>query len=84
MRRSTLFAAWRVRRRLKELTLPHTPPPSTMAAVTFNPLLLSAKASVRGAAVKRTAAKQSKRAAFTVKASDDDMDFMVRISLFLS
>tara|TARA_B110000977_G_scaffold107532_1_gene139996 strand:+ start:5048 stop:5215 length:168 start_codon:yes stop_codon:yes gene_type:complete len=55
-----------------------------MAAVTFNPLLLSAKASVRGAAVKRTAAKQSKRAAFTVKASDDDMDFMVRISLFLS
>ena len=52
-----------------------------MAAVTFNPLLLSAKASVRGAAVKRTAAKQSKRAAFTVKASDDDMDFMGEIGL---
>ena len=49
-----------------------------MAAVTFNPLVLSAKASVRGAAVRRAGAKASKRAAFAVKASDDDMDFMVR------
>ena len=51
-----------------------------MAAVTFNPLLLSAKASVRGAAVKRTAAKQSKRAAFTVKAPIHRVDgFSVRV-----
>jgi hypothetical protein len=28
--------------------------------------------------VRRAGAKASKRAAFTVKASDDDMDFMVR------
>ena len=34
-------------------SLSATPPPSTMAAVTFNPLVLSAKASVRGAAVRR-------------------------------
>ena len=59
-------------------SLSATPPPSTMAAVTFNPLVLSAKASVRGAAVRRAGAKASKRAAFAVKASDDDMDFMVR------
>ena len=49
-----------------------------MAAVTFNPLVLSAKASVRGAAVRRAAAAAAKRAAFAVKASDDDMDLMVR------
>jgi hypothetical protein len=53
-----------------------------MAAVTFNPLVLSAKASVRGAAVRRAGAKASKRAAFAVKASDDDMDFMVRAAAF--
>ena len=43
-------------------SLSATPPPSTMAAVTFNPLVLSAKASVRGAAVRRAGAKASKRA----------------------
>jgi hypothetical protein len=59
-----------------------TPPTFHMAAVTFNPLVLSAKASVRGAAVRRAGAKASKRAAFAVKASDDDMDFMVRAAAF--
>ena len=57
-------------------SLSATPPPSTMAAVTFNPLVLSAKASVRGAAVRRSVAvKASKKAAFAVRA-DDDMDFV--------
>tara|TARA_B110000977_G_scaffold22513_2_gene27130 strand:+ start:2897 stop:3202 length:306 start_codon:yes stop_codon:yes gene_type:complete len=52
-----------------------------MAALTFVPTALSAKASLRGAAVaRRSSAKVSKRACFTVKASDDDMDFMVRTS----
>ena len=47
-----------------------------MAALTFNPLVLSAKASVRGAAVRRSVAvKASKKAAFAVRA-DDDMDFV--------
>ena len=65
-------------------SLSATPPPSTMAAVTFNPLVLSAKASVSGAAVRRAGAKASKRAAFAVKASDDDMDFMVRAARLFS
>ena len=51
-------------------------PPVNMAALTFNPLVLSAKASVRGAAVRRSVAvKASKKAAFAVRA-DDDMDFV--------
>jgi len=53
-----------------------------MAALTFVPTALSAKASLRGAAVARlSSAKVSKRACFTVKASDDDMDFMGEIGL---
>ena len=50
-----------------------------MAALTFNPLVLSAKATVRGASLRRASAgKATKRAAtFAVKAADDDdMDFV--------
>ena len=76
-RRAPRVSPGRFRRRFSS-HFPQHPPPSTMAAVTFNPLVLSAKASVRGAVVRRAGAKASKRAAFAVKASDDDMDFMVR------
>ena len=58
------------------LSATHHLPPVNMAALTFNPLVLSAKASVRGAAVRRSVAvKASKKAAFAVRA-DDDMDFV--------
>ena len=47
-----------------------------MAALTFNPLVLSAKRPPGGAAVRRSVAvKASKKAAFAVRA-DDDMDFV--------
>ena len=58
------------------LSATHHLPPVNMAALTFNPLVLSAKASVRGAAVRRSVTvKASKKAAFAVRA-DDDMDFV--------
>jgi hypothetical protein len=55
-----------------------------MAALTFNPLVLSAKATVRGASLRRASAgKATKRAAtFAVKAADDDdMDFVRALPL---
>ena len=52
--------------------------------MTFNPLALSARASVRGAAAVRAARKANataKKAAFIVRASDEDLDFMGEIGL---